>query len=167
MSVPLSDEEKVERARANGIVDPETAMKVAREVDIPFYILCAYLEQETGGGRNIWGNDDTWMRGIPLRAFGLEEVTKNSYMIYKLHRSRFGSQGVGPLQLTHSTIQDEADKNGGCWKPEVNILTGAKLIKSFRDSEGSWHDAARRYNGSESYADHNDELRNKWREFIL
>ena len=163
----LTDAEKVERARAEGIVDPDTVMRVARDVDIPFYILCAYLEQETGGGRNIWGNDDTWMRGIPLRAFNLEQVTRDSYMIYKLHRSRFGNQGVGPLQLTHPSIQDEADQRGGCWKPEVNIETGARLIKAFKESEGTWHDAAKRYNGSETYAVHNDELRMKWKQFIL
>jgi len=162
-----TDEQKIQIAGTNGIVDPDMVMRVAREVDIPFYVLCAYLEQETGGGRNIWGNDDTWMRGIPLRAFGLEEVTKDSYLIYKLHRARFGNQGVGPLQLTHPTIQDAADKNGGCWKPEVNVKTGALLIKGFHESEGSWHNAARRYNGSEAYAAHNDDLRAKWKSLIL
>jgi hypothetical protein len=162
-----SDAAKIEIARTNGIVGPEVVMAVARRLAMPFYVLCAYLEQETGGGHNIWGNDDTWMRGRLLRPLGLEEVTKSSYLIYKLHRSRFGNQGVGPLQLTHPSIQDAADANGGCWDPATNIATGAGLIMSFLDSEGSWHGAALRYNGGEAYAVHNDELRAKWRDLIL
>ena len=56
-------------------------------------------------------------------------------------------QGVGPCQLTWFSFQDDADKLGGCWKPQVNMRVGfqrlASLVRTHGDSVG-----ARMYNGS-------------------
>ena len=69
--------------------------------------------QETSGGANIFGHDTTIFAGAG-------EVTKSKYLAYKKQRGpkgEGGMQGVGPLQLTFFTLQDEADDRGGCWKP--------------------------------------------------
>ena len=56
-------------------------------------------------------------------------------------------QGVGPCQLTWYEFQDEADREGGCWRPEINIRIGfrhlAANIKLHGEAEG-----AKRYNGA-------------------
>ena len=58
---------------------------------------------------------------------GAGEVTKRKYLHYKQLRGSHGQggmQGVGPAQLTYYTIQDRADKLGGCWRPGINIAVG-------------------------------------------
>ena len=78
------------------------------------------------------------------------QVTRTNYARYKRQRiaSRNRSmQGVGPCQLTWWELQDAADAEGGCWRPEINMRTGfghlAALVKRYGESEG-----ARRYNGT-------------------
>lgn len=158
---------KVGRAREAGIVNPVWAMQVALWAKLPYFVLCAYLEQESDGGKNLWGSDDTWMRGVELRPLGLDVVTEDTYKVYRLHRPEFGNQGVGPLQLTHPSFQDRGDELGGCWLPLPNMLAGAGWLGEQHDRGLDWHAIARLYNGSESYAVHNDELRAKWKGIIL
>ena len=38
------------------------------------------------------------------------------------------SNGVGPLQLTFLAFIEEANRDGGAWKPSVNIATGLGII---------------------------------------
>jgi hypothetical protein len=78
------------------------------------------------------------------------KVTKELYQEYKRRRIASGNkvmQGVGPCQLTWFSFQDEADKQGGCWKPQINMRVGfrrlASLMREHGDSVG-----ARMYNGS-------------------
>ena len=56
-------------------------------------------------------------------------------------------QGVGPCQLTWWSLQDEADKAGGCWRPEINMRIGFSPPGEPRQAARR-ADGARRYNGS-------------------
>jgi hypothetical protein len=158
---------KIVRARRAGIVRPRRAFIEAARAGIPFYVLCAFLEQETAGGHNIFGHDA--MRcGSDIRG---RRVTRRRYKRYLRKRgptctSGCGCQGVGPLQITYYSLQDEADQLGGCWKPRINLRYGAMLLADYRKVLGSWHAAAARFNGSEEYADRNDALRDKWEQII-
>ena len=164
----LTDEQKVAIARDGGILRPWTVMNLSREIGVPFYGACAYLEQETGGGHNVFGSDrgkPGLIRGEELLAVtGNRTVTRDRYLIYKMQRPDLGMQGVGPLQLTWWEVQDEADALGGCWKPTANTEVGLKLIAEFKAEGRTWHETAVRWNGGEAFGDHNDMLRNDWRE---
>jgi len=146
----------IRKARRNGIVHPVLAYRAARKAPIPFPVACALLEQESAGGRNVWGHDPTWMVGYPV----LDEAT---YKVYKAHRVRFGAQGVGPTQLTWGGYQDRADELGGCWLPWPNMLVGFGIIADHLEAGLTLHEAFARYNGSEAYADQMDARVAKWR----
>ena len=153
--------------------------------NVPFYVVCAFLMQETNGGNNIYGHDVRLVgtTKVPQPFYGHGEVTQTNYAIYKGERDRllkepgYGyrrSQGVGPMQLTYWSIQDEADAAGGCWQPWVNITTGIKIIKSYYDTarqlgksdKDAWHYAALKWNGKESYAVAMDALFAKWKPLV-
>lgn len=147
------------------------AAKAAEIIPMPFYVICAFLMQETNGGSNIYGNDV----GMPFAGRG--EVTQANYQVYKRERDaghQHRSQGVGPLQLTYWAIQDQADAAGGCWQPWVNIWTGSKVIKGYYDAarkagktdSQAWHDAALKYNGSEAYAVQMDKRFATWKPLV-
>lgn len=150
---------QISKATLAGCKRSAIAWNEAKRAGLPFNILCAFLEQESSGGMNVFGHD-------PMRCsediMG-QRVTKRRYEAYKADRERCGMQGVGPMQLTFHTLQDAADEMGGCWKPKINIRFAAQLLVSYRKETGSWHDAAKRYNGAEAYAVKNDALREKWR----
>lgn len=139
---------KMLTAYKHGIKIPYQAMRAADEAGIPFAVMCAFLEQESYGGANVFGHDggdDGW-------ASGWGKVTKRKYLRYKEGRKAGkGMQGVGPMQLTWWEFQDRADAAGGCWKPYVNCLVGARILKSYWDSEKDWVQVGRRYNGALSY----------------
>lgn len=144
------------RARQNGIVIPVRAYRAARKAGIPYPVACAFLVQESAGGQNVFGHDPMKSQ----RAYNLlagKPVTPELYLRYKRHRDEWGMQGVGPMQLTWWEFQDEADRNGGCYVPYPNMLVAFTILAGYRAAEGTWWDAARRYNGSgmaaEAYAD--------------
>lgn len=150
---------QISKARLGGCKRSMIAWKEAHRAGIPFPVLCAFLEHESSGGENVFGHD-------PMRCsddLKGQRVTKRRYETYKVNRERCGMQGVGPMQLTFHTLQDGADALGGCWRPKINIRFAAALLASYRKETGGWHDAAKRYNGSEAYAVKNDALRDKWR----
>jgi hypothetical protein len=150
---------QVSKAKLAGCRLPVIAWNEAHRAGIPFHILCAFLEQESSGGMNVFGHD-------PMRCsedIQGRSVTKRRYETYRSNRERCGMQGVGPMQLTFHTLQDGADAMGGCWKPKINVRFAAQLLDGYRKETGSWHEAAKRYNGSEAYAVKNDLLREKWR----
>lgn len=129
--------------RKHGIVNPILTLRAARAAELELATACAILEQETGGGKNIFGHDPSIFRGAGA-------VTKAKYLAYK--RARVASdntemQGVGPVQLTWWSLQDEADAAGGCWRPRINMTVGfrraAHLIHEYGLAGG-----IRRYNGS-------------------
>jgi len=145
-----TDKEKIQIAANLGIKMPFRAMKVSHAVPIPYGVLCAFLEQESGGGQNIYGHDPGWF-------CGKGPVTRENYAVYKAGRAAHNSQGVGPMQLTYYAFQDRADALGGCWRPYVNMLVGAQILKEYFVKYKTWHLAAYHYNGSgeaaERYAD--------------
>jgi peptidoglycan hydrolase-like protein with peptidoglycan-binding domain len=133
----------IERLRAEGVLRPQAVVEEARRAELRLALACALLEKESGGGRNVFGHD-------PTIFVGAGEVTRAKYREYKKRRVASGNnqmQGVGPCQLTWWEFQDSADREGGCWRPEVNMRIGFRhlvaLIKQHGESDG-----ARRYNGS-------------------
>lgn len=148
------------KAFNHGIKIPYVAMKVARQTGVPFYVLCAFLEQETAGGKNIFGHD-------PTIFVGAGRVTKSKYLRYRRLRDRTGKmQGVGPLQLTYYSFQDDADKLGGCWKPRNSVLVGARLLKRYRGKDNSWVYVGERFNGAHSYGVEVQAKINKWQSLL-
>ena len=163
----LTDEQKIDIATSHGILRAGVVMRICRDIKLPFYVACAYLEQETNGGDNVFGSDSGkpgLIRGEDLvRATGNKDVTLDRYRIYRMQRDFLGMQGVGPLQLTWWELQDEADLLGGCWDPIINTEVGLKLIREYKNTR-TWDEVALRWNGGEKYVIHNRELRDKWRE---
>ena len=111
----MADETLVQRLRAGGILFPETTIAEARRSGLKLALACALLEKESSGGQNVFGHD-------PNTIFaGAGDVTKEKYLDYRRRRIAAGNrtmQGVGPCQLTWWELQDEADREGGCWKPD-------------------------------------------------
>lgn len=130
---------RVDAAERAGCSMASTALRATREAHIPLYVGCAFLQQE--GGRNVFGHDPTVFAGAG-------EVTRSKYLAYKEVRERTGAmQGVGPMQLTWSTYQDQADRLGGAWKPYPNMLVGFRRVAALHRATGSWTTAAHEYNG--------------------
>lgn len=114
------------------------AMESDRQ-DVPVSVILAICEQESEF-TNVFGHDrkaNGKPSGIPARWMGTE-VTKTKYRWYKLGRRLRGSQGVGPMQLTFPGYQDEADRDGGCHKTDVNIATAVGILRKLFDGCGSW-----------------------------
>lgn len=127
-----------------GIQRGYEVVDIAAQEGLALHIAAAVLEQESGGGFNVWGND-----GVPTGNFYVKgaPATKESYLAWKPHRSQLGSQGIGPMQLTYAGFQDQADALGGAYDWASNVRIGfrtlANLIRSYGQLEG-----IRRYNGS-------------------
>lgn len=150
-------------AYKNGINNPYLVHKVSREVGMPYAVLCAFLEQESAGGDNVFGHDG----GPTGWASGWGKVTKKKYLRYKEGRKAGkGSQGVGPMQLTWWEFQDRADARGGCWKPYVNMTVGAELLLEYWNRYGDWKKVGERYNGRASYGVEVHEKIQKWRQLF-
>ena len=151
------------------IADPRTTLRIARRVNrkrgaMPLSRACALLEKETGGGRNVFGHD-------PGGAVVGGAVTRETYRTY-LDRVRRGvgrRQGVGPTQLTSAGYQDEADRHGGCWRPNINMYVGFSALAANIKQHGV-HGGMRRYNGSgpraEAYAHDLRAKEAKWRAYF-
>ena len=136
----MPDHVLISRLRAGGIATPRVAVDEARRAGLPLPFACALLEKESAGGHNVFGHDASIFSGAGA-------VTREKYLAYKRLRGRTKMQGVGPVQLTWWELQDAADREGGCWRPEINMRVGfrhlAELIREHGESDG-----ARRYNGS-------------------
>lgn len=138
---------------------PYKAWKVSQKTGVPMWFICAILEQETSGGRNVFGQDPSIFRNAGT-------VTEAKYKAYKAQRIRSGNrymQGVGPMQLTWWEFQDQADKMGGTWKPYVNILAGAKILKSWKTNNNTWVDTTKRWNSGSEYQREIKQVAAKWR----
>lgn len=147
----MKDWQRIALARRNGIKIPWRALRASRKMGVPFWVTCAFLMQESGGGANVFGHD-------PTQFAGAGRVTKAKYLRYKaLRKTGRGMQGVGPMQLTWYGFQDRADELGGCWRPYPNLLAALEHIRGLWDARKNWRLVARDYNGSgpaaERYAD--------------
>ena len=138
-----ADDALVDAMRSGGIVNPNLTLEEAKIADLPIALACALLEQESGGGHNVYGHDPV---ANPAPKGG--KVTKDNYLNVYLpaRKAGLGMQGVGPCQLTWYAYQDEADKIGGCWEPRWNMRVGFGHLASLIDAYGLV-DGCRRYNG--------------------
>ena len=158
----------IAKLRFYGIKYPRKTLRAAEATGVPLWALCAFLEQESSGGANVFGHD-------PTIFIGAGTVTEEKYKAYLAKRKASGNrlmQGVGPMQLTWWEFQDGADALGGCWKPEFNILYGAQLLRKYYDAafeyrgddeNGRWRYAAYKYNGKQSYVDSIQPKFDKWK----
>ena len=141
------------RLRRAGIVHPLWTIRYAHMHGVPLDIGCAVLMQESGGGANEFGHDPTIFVGAGL-------VTRAKYLAYRALRDRTREcQGVGPMQLTSSGLQDQADTLGGCWQPRWNIAVGMHYLgEKLNEHPHDLRAGVAAYNGSgpaaERYAVH-------------
>ncbi len=147
----MADPKLIQRLQAGGIKVPEMAIAESRRAGLDLAYACALLQKESGGGANVFGHDrDRSGRYIFPARDGAVAVTEELYREYKRRRGptgKGGMQGVGPTQLTWWEFQDEADREGGCWKPAVNMRVGFRRLAALMREHGE-ADGARRYNGS-------------------
>lgn len=108
---------------------PEVA-ELADAAGLPLAAAAALLEQESGGGRNVWGADAVPTGGAYVKG---AEVTEQTYRAYRraLAAGTAGQQGVGPVQLTAVGYQDAADALGGCWLPRCSTTVGFRLLAGY------------------------------------
>lgn len=152
--------QKMLAAYKNGINNPYMAYRAAKDAGLPFSVMCAVLEKESAGGDNVFGHDPTIFSGAG-------KVTKAKYLAYKKQRQAGnGMQGVGPMQLTWWEFQDRADERGGCWKPYINMVVGAEILKSYWDQYANWQKVGERWNGAASYGVDLEAKVKKWREIL-
>jgi hypothetical protein len=132
----------IRRLHRNGIVYPLATVRAARAAKVGLPLACAILMQETGGGHNEFGHD-------PTIAVGWGEVTEGRYRAYLKLRTQSGLvQGVGSCQLTSASLQDEADRAGGCWIPQHNIAVGLHYLHDLIVEHHDVTAGVAAYNGS-------------------
>lgn len=135
--------------RLHGILNPEIVYEEAVRTRLPLDLAAALLDQESGGGQNVFGHD-------PTICVGWGAVTWLKYASYKTRRRMSGNrlmQGVGPCQLTWWATQDEADREGGCWQPRFNMRVGFRHL-AFNIRRYGLHAGIAAYNGSGPAAQH-------------
>lgn len=141
-------ERKARLAKTNGIGYALVAIEEAVPLKHVSAALALAMVWQESSGRNVWGGDPAPNGGTS--GWHNSHVTASNYRSYKIRRGsrgQGGMQGVGPLQLTFYTIQDEADRLGGAWKPRINIRTGLRHLDGLIGQFG-YADGIRRYNGA-------------------
>jgi hypothetical protein len=128
-----------------GIQRAPEVVELAAASGLNLAVACALLEQESGGGWNVWGNDGVNTGNAYLKG---STVTQSAYEVYRALRraGQIGNQGVGPCQLTATGFQDQADQLGGCWDWRCNVRVGFGALAGLMRTYGN--DGIRRYNGS-------------------
>lgn len=144
---------------------PELVVVEAARVGCPLVHAVTLLDLESSGGMNVFGAQKQC--GQPRYS----EVTEHSYAAYKAGRDRCGTQGIGPMQLTWAATQDDADRLGGCWRPEINLRVGlTQFVGNMRRAGETERDWYSRYNtgkpGPSPYAGRAAVLIPRWREVI-
>jgi hypothetical protein len=140
------DQKTAEIAAQLGMKGSLRLLMEARSAGLSQSLGLALRTQETGikGDGNVFGHDASGNH------VGAGRVTKAKYLAYKKKRGstgRGGMQGVGPLQLTYYTFQDEADRLGGCWIVRWNYYVGFRDLAHLIRMYGSEHHALAVYNG--------------------
>lgn len=155
----------VDTLKAWGILRPEMVIEISSRTGLSLALACAILEQESGGGRNIWGHDG----GAGVKTGGAytpgAEVTREAYERYRRLADPMViiRQGCGPMQLTARSWQDAADARGGCWDPYANMLAGMTGLVAMINRYGL-PDGVRRYNGSGEAAErYRDQVLTRYR----
>lgn len=124
---------------AGKILQASAVVELAAIARLDLACACVLLEQESGGGRNIWGRDGVATGGAYVKG---GPVTRDNYGAYRrqLAVGQAGAQGCGPTQLTYRPYQDRADALGGCWEPRANMRAGfeilAELIGRYGEERG-------------------------------
>lgn len=113
-----------------GIQRADEVVELAAAAGLPIAAAAALLEQESGGGRNVWGGDKVKNPGVYRSG---AEVTEADYRAFRraLAAGTAGQQGVGPVQLTGRDFQDQADALGGCWLPRASTTVGFRLLAGY------------------------------------
>lgn len=159
----MSDVQILQKA---GIVRPAEVISLAAAAKLPLARAVVMLTKESSGGHNLWGRDGVSTGGVYTKG---GPVTRENYLAYRsLAQARvIGRQGVGPCQLTHSSLQDAADRLGGCWDWRSNVTVGFRHLATLQTDYGV-RDGFRRYNGSgdraEEYADKSMALLATWQQ---
>jgi hypothetical protein len=144
------------RLKRHGIIYPLQTVRAQRAAKLGLPLACALLVMETGGGHNEFGHD--MFGSQPAPGYGWGTVTKTKYLAFRYLRDiEHRSNGVGPGQLTSISLQDEADRIGGCWVPQHNMAVGFHYLHDLILEHGL-HGGCVAYNGSgpaaQRYADH-------------
>ena len=162
---------KLEQTAGNQIANPALVVKAAAVAHLPIAIALGVLSQESFGGRNVWGNDQTstsiFAKGVDPqtgRTHGgqpyayTNTVTEAGYKAYRAEQEQIltkhgvvKTQGVGPTQLTEPFLQNYADAAGGSWKPFPNLIIGFSYL-AYLIGEHGLLDGLHRYNGGLGYA---------------
>jgi hypothetical protein len=132
----------------HGLRNVDIIERVAGEVGIHLPPACALMTMESGG-RNVYGHD----AGAALSGYP-HPVDHSNFQVYwwLVKEKGMTTNGVGPCQLTyHGFIEDMLSHGQRPWAIEDNMTYGFTLILGYRQSQGSWQDAATKYNGSPEY----------------
>jgi hypothetical protein len=166
------DERRVALITDYGIDNAAACVAASHQEYRPTLARCLAMLENESGGRNIFGADP-WDPGAYPRGAALppewrdSEVTQHRYTIYKERRNA-GCQpnGVGPTQITDASLQEAAERAGGCWIPLHNMSVGFGFLHGLIEQLGSVWDGFRAYNGSgpaaDAYADRALERAELW-----
>jgi len=143
MTVTTKQIEIVETA---GMHYVQTIARVCNELKMPFYLLLAMLEKETGTVRNVYGGDV----GGALSGFK-KTINKGNYDVFWWLAIEKGgkSNGVGPGQLTYKGYHTDMKAKGlDITDVYTNIKYSANVIFSYyknaRASGLGVHDSIRK-----------------------
>ncbi len=125
-----------------GIVYPDATIQAAAVANIDLAAACAMLMMETGGGNDEFGHDGgNAVQGGP--------VTEQRYRELRASIAAGApSNGVGPCQLTSVFLLDAADRIGGAWIPEKNMIIGFRYLAALIREYGSVQLGFQHYNGA-------------------
>lgn len=113
------------------IYNRKAAIVEARATKLPLSWACALLQQESYGGKNVFGHD-------PGNDVQGGTVTPERYREYRENLKRGqAAQGVGPTQLTYPPLQDMADALGGCYKVSANMHIGFEYLRTLMKTYGA------------------------------
>jgi hypothetical protein len=132
----------------HGIVDPADALGAALYTDVESAVICTSLDMESYGGRNQFGGDPGGS-ALPTEWFE-SPVTYPKWEVYwaNVHRGLWVN-GVGSMQLTDESLQELANKLGGCWLQLPNRKVGAIFMRQLiAECHGDVQAAYTHYNGS-------------------
>lgn len=146
--------ERINIATDYGLHNSKNLADACVNANVPFYVGCAFYEQESGG-RNCYGHD----AGGALSGYP-RGVNKSNWLVFWWLVDTCGqtSNGVGPLQITYKGFfKDMLNKNLRPWDAYDSTLYGLQLIRKYYDSSNQssisdkWQSAATSYNGGTVY----------------
>ncbi len=101
----------MDQLRAGGILNPEIVIEEAKREGLRLSLACALLQQESGGGHNVFGHD----AGTIFAGAGT--VTREKYADYKRQRDanpkRRRMQGVGARSSPGGSCRTRRTRKAG------------------------------------------------------